>query len=153
MKLKSKQTGEIMEFDAVLVAKDVKGNEVAHLEYNSIDKFLEEWEDVPEEPKGYYYINTHLHSVDYVDNTYENKGKDQEIGNVFETEEEAEKAVERLRAWKRLKDKGFKFTSWVYDYDQPKVKKRTYFEFVAICEDGVLSNGLDDLDLLFGGEG
>lgn len=26
MKLKSKQTGEIMEFDAVLVAKDVEGN-------------------------------------------------------------------------------------------------------------------------------
>ena len=31
------------------------------------------------------------------------------IGNYFETEKEAEKAVERLRAWKRMKDKGFRF--------------------------------------------
>lgn len=29
------------------------------------------------------------------------------IGNVFETKEEAEKAVEKLKAWKRIKDKGF----------------------------------------------
>ena len=33
-----------------------------------------------------------------------------EIGNHFETEEEAEKAVEKLKAAKRLKDKGFRFT-------------------------------------------
>lgn len=31
------------------------------------------------------------------------------IGNYFETKEEAEKAVERLRAWKKLKDGGVKF--------------------------------------------
>ena len=31
------------------------------------------------------------------------------IGNYFETPEEAEKAVEKLEAWKRLKDKGLYF--------------------------------------------
>lgn len=31
------------------------------------------------------------------------------ISNKFETKEEAEKAVEKLKAWKRLKDKGIKF--------------------------------------------
>ena len=35
-----------------------------------------------------------------------------EIGNCFQTEEEAEKAVEKLKAWKRLKDSGLKFKDW-----------------------------------------
>ena len=35
-----------------------------------------------------------------------------EIGNCFQTEEEAEKAVERLKAWERLKDAGLKFKDW-----------------------------------------
>lgn len=34
------------------------------------------------------------------------------IGNYFETREEAEKAVERLKAWERLKDAGLKFKDW-----------------------------------------
>lgn len=32
-----------------------------------------------------------------------------EIGNCFQTKEEAEKVVEKLKAWKRLKDNGLKF--------------------------------------------
>lgn len=35
-----------------------------------------------------------------------------EIGNCFQTEEEAEKAVDKLKAWKRLKDSGLKFKDW-----------------------------------------
>ena len=35
-----------------------------------------------------------------------------DIGNCFQTEEEAEKVVERLKAWKRLKDSGLKFKDW-----------------------------------------
>ena len=35
-----------------------------------------------------------------------------DIGNCFESREEAEKAVERLKAWKRLKDSGLKFKDW-----------------------------------------
>ncbi len=35
-----------------------------------------------------------------------------EIGNCFQTEEEAEQAVEKLKAWKRLKDSGLKFKDW-----------------------------------------
>ena len=33
-----------------------------------------------------------------------------EIGNYFSSREEARKAVKKLKAWKRLKDKGFRFT-------------------------------------------
>ena len=35
-----------------------------------------------------------------------------EIGDIFQTKEEAEKAVEKLKAWKRLKDSGLKFKDW-----------------------------------------
>lgn len=35
-----------------------------------------------------------------------------DIGNCFESREEAEKAVEKLKAWKRLKDSGLKFKDW-----------------------------------------
>lgn len=35
-----------------------------------------------------------------------------DIGNCFKTKEEAEKAVEKLKAWKRLKDSGLKFKGW-----------------------------------------
>lgn len=41
------------------------------------------------------------HTTDYI------KGKMQEIGNYFESRREAEKAVEKLKAIQRLKDKGF----------------------------------------------
>ena len=35
-----------------------------------------------------------------------------DIGNCFESREEAEKAVERLKSWERLKDAGLKFKDW-----------------------------------------
>ena len=73
------------------------------------------------------------------------------VEDIIQLEETAEEiAVEKLKAWKRLKDKGFKFDGWtiddglrvsictntdsegIYDYDKKDFKK--------------------DLDLLFGGE-
>lgn len=73
----------------------------------------EEWEDAPEEPKTYWFIDAYGNIVqneitkhygdEYTDMTaaYESQ---KQIGNHFETPEEAEKAVEKLKAWKRLKD-------------------------------------------------
>ncbi len=140
MKLKSKQTGEIMEFDAVLVVKDVKGNEVAHLEYDSIQKLTDQWEDY-EEPKKYWYVyGEGVLSAE--DNNDFGANTLKAIGNYFETKEEAEKAVEKLKAWKRLKDKGFRFVK--YDTEHCGIST-IYF---------VYDNEIDkkDLDLLFGGE-
>ena len=39
----------------------------------------------------------------------ENRDEMREIGNYFETREESEKAVEKLKAWKRLKDRNLRF--------------------------------------------
>lgn len=143
MKLKSKQTGEIMEFDAVLVAKDVKGNEVAHLEYNSIDKFLEEWEDAPEEPKGIKSVGNISSSVHI------------EMGS----KEEAEIAVRKLRAWQRLKDKGFRFDGWEELQAKMDIDGLMLFNRDVIDTDNVIGFRMDDyhdcikyLNICFGGE-
>lgn len=72
-----------------------------------------------------------------------------EIGNYFETEDEAEKAVERLKVLKRLKDNNLRFrrgrmtfvnTDDVFTTMDVGVKVDTYVDVEA------------DLDLLFGGE-
>ena len=160
MKLRNKKTGEIVELFGIsckglrtfLEFHDNRGN--FKFECETLAELDREWEDYEdyEEPKGYWYIdwtpNIGVYYTTYNDTDYDRRLK--AIGNYFETKEEAEKAVEKLKAWKRLKDKGFRFSKdWVYRYDQPKVENHTYFEFVAICEDGIL---FDDLDLLFGGD-
>lgn len=72
-----------------------------------------------------------------------------EIGNYFETKEEAEKAVEKLKAWKRLKESGLVITKWSHTPDM----ELTTGSFIKIegFIPAVMEN-LKDLDLLFGGE-
>ena len=70
------------------------------------------WEEYIEEPKEYWFIDCGTYEVDSVDINNSDCGIDKEIGNYFETKEEAELAVRKLKAWKRLKDKGFRFTHY-----------------------------------------
>ena len=128
--------------------------------YEKLETFWNDWEDY-EEPKRYWFIDafgnivqneiTKHYGDEYTDMTatYENQ---KQIGNYFETPEEAEKAVEKLKAWKRLKDKGFKFCCDI--------------EYESLCGNGfnIPLNAImppeaytdtevsKDLDLLFGGE-
>lgn len=66
----------------------------------------------PELGRRYYLSDSNgsvyesVWSNDYIDRSR------LEIGNCFQTKEEAEKAVEKLKAWKRLKDSGLKFKDW-----------------------------------------
>lgn len=62
------------------------------------------------EPKEYWFIDDRQGPYQSFDNDELIDEQRKEIGNYFETEEEARKAVKKLKAWKRLKDKGFKFT-------------------------------------------
>lgn len=104
MKLRNKKTGEIVKVNNL--------NAFVHTDeetkiYNSLADLNAEWEDVPEEPKGYYYVAT-TGLIKYDDTPFCAIHKDRKlIGNYFETKEEAELAVRKLKAWKRLKDKGF----------------------------------------------
>lgn len=118
MEIKNKKTGEIVEFRylqtdyvAPLVLTTYENDKPKMYSYNSLAELNEEWEDAPEEPKECWYINEFgtPTKADFVgrETLYDKCRKN--FGNYFETEEEAERAVERLRAWKRLKDKGFEF--------------------------------------------
>lgn len=116
-------------------------------DYETLEGLSQDWEDAPEEPKEYWFIDTYSYEVSYLE---ERRNEDldnfnKEIGNYFETREEAEKAVERLRAWKRLKDKGFRFNKW-------------YFHDILGGDVVIIANfknneeNDEDLDVLFGGE-
>ena len=143
MKLRNKKTGEIVATNDLNVVG----------EYDSLTKLTEEWEDY-KEPKeaGYWYYDTTINKPDLIEScnvTKEDKKLDRQIGNYFETKEEVEKAVEKLEAWKRLKDKGFKFLEWYRpDGCEPFIVIET-----NIDNDDVEDMKLQlDLDLLFGGE-
>lgn len=142
MKLRNKETGEIEPATNVAVGvwKDGKW-------YDSLAELCEEFEDY-EEPEGYWCIDwdggiNHINLLGNPEGEHEEKKK--QIGNYFESREEAEKAVEKLKAWKRLKDAGFEFKGWkVLDHDSPRI----YFNVYRKNTDDIVPY----LDMLFGGE-
>lgn len=108
MKLRNKKTGEIVEDFSYILLESTN-----YKTYDSIAELNEEWEDVPEEElKVYWYIlgSGEINCIEDIGNDFDHAHK--KIGNYFESKEEAEKAVEKLKAWKRLKDKGLKVFSY-----------------------------------------
>jgi len=154
MKLRNKTTGEIrnaididMYTDSVYLKVSDGEFDNETIEYHSLAELNEEWEDY-EEPTYYYFIQDDGRIGCDAIEQYNHKPKvveHKEIGNYFETREEAEKAVEKLKAWKRLKNKGFRFNGW-------KCTGSISFAFDNYCGDGQPMSASDDLNLLFGGE-
>ena len=149
MKLRNKKTGEIVELCKV----NPEPFEAVDFNCSSIAELNEEWEDIPEEPKEYWFINDldgtpmkcELRSSSVRDFGEWIK-KRKQFGNYFETGEEARQAVEKLKAWKRLKDKGAEFYGW------RKNHTGTY-DLLARWK-GVppkMQEIINDLDLLFNG--
>lgn len=154
MKLRNKKTGEIIETD-YMFGVSVPTTETFGCKsydqiaaYSSLAELNEEWEDY-EEPKQYWFIATDGRVLEC--NEYANEDAcwngEKAIGNFFETREEAEKAVEKLKAWKRLKDKGIEFYGW-------RKKHTGTYDFLARWKEvpPKMHDIIDDLDLLFGGE-
>lgn len=155
MKLRNRKTGEIVEFRylqsdhvAPLVLTTYENDKPEMYSYTSLAELNAEWCDVEEEPKEHWHIRdgeVYRSEIGPCIKTEKRK----EIGNYFETEEEAEKAAEKLKAWKRLKDKGFRFNNWDLDADDEDVN-------VLLSSDSYKGNKVydfaNDLDLLFGGE-
>lgn len=142
MKLRNKKTGEIG-YTAVLQSKAIvvmDENAIQLGSYSSLAELNEEWEDY-EEPKEYWYVDYEggilLGETD--NSTAEKMMKS--IGNYFNTLSEAEKAVEKLKAWKRLKDKGFRIALH-------GCKDNAWLE----ANWGNLQGDFSDVLLLFGGE-
>ena len=127
MKLKNKKTGEIVDVESLGHANSLKGKfgyQVTlswkideHLDacktYNSLAELNEEWEDY-EEPETFWYMTAWGDVKEYSQDQFAIKQKIA-IGNYFETKEEAEKAVEKLKAVAKLKEFGFRFIDWELD--------------------------------------
>lgn len=159
MKLRNKLTGEIPDkietiayiqwSKKIMVVYINNDGERIMKQYDSLEAFNKEWEDAPEEPKPYWYIDFDG-EID-CDNNIDLNRTDSIIGNYFETREEAELAVRKLKAWKRLKDKGFEFTGW---YGSNRI---IHFRITSLDEEGdclphfVDDDTANDLDLLFNG--
>lgn len=159
MKLRNKKTGEIGDIaqtsnNAIIVyypiVDGVAINPQHRAIYDSLAELNEEWEDY-EEPKEWWFIDC-TGFVKHGEGLFTEKSyiKDiQQIGNFFETKEEAEKAVRKLEALKRLMDNNLRLrrgcmafvnTDEVFTTMDVNVKVDTYADIEA------------DLDLLFGGE-
>ena len=122
MKLRNKKTGEIIftDFELSISIPDkeklygcdtytqIKG-------YSTLKDLVEEWEDY-REPKTAWFIDPQGDIQEWRDVECDDWTKEKAIGNYFESKEEAEQAVEKLKAWKRLKDKGFRF-EYVEEYE------------------------------------
>lgn len=168
MKLKTKfqdedfELGEVVEADIFyggpesslkVETRSAKGG--YHTFYcDSLKELNNLFEDVPEEPTTYYYISDFgsIREGD-VGKFVEDEIARKEIGNYFATEEEAEKAVERMQARKRLKDNRFRFET--FGYDMETVKNGRVNLMIRATFDEKYGDGsvkLSDLDLLFGGE-
>lgn len=117
--------------------------------YDTLERFYSDWEDAPKKPKVGYIIDPR--EEDYVfadDSGYENSDVERakELGIWFESEGGAKKAVEKLKAWKRLKDKGFRFDGWSAGLGKNKI-----YTIFWSHNDGEFDLR-KDLNLLFGGE-
>lgn len=142
MKLRNKKTGEIV--DCAVYCNGTF--------YHSVNDVFEEWEDY-EEPKEHYFITEYgeVFSLNEYEglNNVANPKEYESIGNYFETRGEAEKAVEKLKAWKRLRDKVLKINGWEFTPDMKHIKGN----FIKIeAEIPYIQENMKDLDLLFGGE-
>lgn len=146
MKLKSKLTGEIgelhfapdKEYPFTVATKDPADMAI----YKSLADLNAEWEDAPE---VYWYIDVGtLDEVNWCEKNDDTEA-DKEIGNYFETREQAEAALEKLKAWKRLKDKGFKFDGF---YSQSRQHILWHCDFPYKNDEEFQK----DLNFLFGGE-
>lgn len=151
MKLRNKKTGEIVVFGEGIVDLNQIGCK------NVAEMIARGWEDYEEPKKHHYYIEPRGEVIELVfgDDVDELKEELSEIGNYFETQEEAEKAVEKLKAWKRLKDQGFSIDGYTNDigdnYYMPSdfvIKLNYNGDHRKSYPDDVFK----DLDLLFGGE-
>ena len=149
MKLRNKQTGEIKEWDfgnwyQHIINPDNKESYECNLNdfIGRTVKFREEWEDVPEDPKGINEIDVILDAIgEYCDEHSYYSGDLEKIKILNAVEE-------KLKAWKRLKDKEFRFAGWYTSGDATNTI-RIYAEFPDVELGPIVGR---DLALLFGGE-
>lgn len=148
MKLRNKKSGAIYKIEDIDLGNNADGIWIGMTKYNSLAELTEEWEDY-EETKEYWYVGDRgavfCEKIEEYGHIWDEARR--EIGNYFETEEEAEKAVEKLKAWKRLKEANIDYkVSREYDDFTETMHANVSFSFNSYPLVG------KDLWLLFGGE-
>lgn len=144
MKLRNKKTGEIVKFETTIYAD----TEDRTYEFNSIAELNEEWEDCEEPNIRWYIYGASPLEVDDENWNEEFINELKDTGNYFETKEETEKAIEKLKAWKRLKDAGVSFKPTTIGH-------KWYLEPHASPENRTFKESQDlykDVMIFFGGE-
>lgn len=148
MKLRNKKTGKIVPASNIAVGVGDDGEW-----YDSLSKLNEEWEDY--KPKEHWFVSE-FGKVYCVEDMMMDKHHIKwlkELGNYFNTKEDAELAVRRLKAWKKLKDKGLKNIAWGWHKINNPCREddgKIYIKVLLDTETYDCSWD-DDLDLLFGG--
>lgn len=169
MKLRNKETGEIVEDAYVRETHDFQFDGQKHVlavfkgnghrpperisgPYYSLAELNAEWEDY-EESREYWYMKEYwyINSLGQVIGTVMQSDDDKvfadelrEFGNYFETKEEVERAVEKLKAFNRLKDKGFRFSDYHIGAGE------IHFDITISRE--ILDDFNEDMSICFGGE-
>lgn len=98
-----------------VIAEPTKGGMITFY-FETLKGLNEMFEDY-EEPKEYWHIfGTNITKTqEGLDKLYDERNK--EIGNYFETREEAEKAVEKLKALTEAKEDGLKIKGYYYNHE------------------------------------
>lgn len=146
MKLKIKETGEVLE-DVKFIDTTLHKITIQYLDNGVLRecsvKNLSDVEEVKdyEEPKEHWAIDQFGEPINVSGLSRLQLEKLHRLGNDFPSENATMKAIEKLKAWERLKDKGFKVTlrgwkgnAWLY------------------ANWGNLQGDYSDILLLFGGE-
>jgi len=169
MRLKNRRTGEVKEVivggypvsgkTKMWECSEVDTNEETGYKslgtYTSLAELNEEWKDYEESKDNNYWYIDDFGRIQFSSEILDEVGEHPNnwmarklFGNYFETQEEAEKAVEKLKAWKRLKDDGITYSldegdGTPYIIIHSKEEKGPVQKVLRIFE---------DLTLLFGGE-
>lgn len=134
MKLKNKKTGEI---------KEISSYAIFFGSFDSLKEINNDWED-HEEPKGHYWVIDEDGVLECrTVGDFSNEGMCKQIGSYFKTDEEAKKAVERLKALANLRKDSFQFTGW----RAVKPDNDEHFKFIIGAKAD--SAAIDDLSTLF----
>lgn len=125
-----------------------EGRETIKMHEHLFEPFNDWFEDY-EEQEEFWYINE---CGDVLKYKYDGGCSSpileaKEIGNYFETEEEAEQEVKKLKAWKRLKDMRFKIGSIKYNLYEESSSHITYDGYITI-KGIAYEDFVEDLDLL-----
>ncbi len=116
--------------------------------YNNLAELCEKWEDY-EEPKEHWAIDQFGEPINVSGLSRLQLEKLHRLGNDFPSENATMKAIEKLKAWERLKDKGFRFDGYdVAHKRNDNLAGQIFYD----AGDYFIEDVEKDLDLLFGGE-